>query len=615
MSRGTENECRPRPNGTVADGPSVRPEEKDAQDQEPPLKPLSWPLLMRMIGLMRTDMRLYLWGAACGVLAVSLELATPTFARRIIDVGIPSGMAGEILRWALAWAGFMAAALLFESLQIGFSHQAGEGVLSDLRYAIFKKLHVLPMAYYDRTKLGRIITRGTSDIDALRPAVNSGINTLVLNGVMMAGSATMIGITDLRLLAALALLLPPLSLCNHLFRKIIAHQQQVLRAGYSRVASNLAENITGVRVVAAFNRQRQNLTRFNMLQDVNAANNLRVANTNGVYQPLLELIRFGGQAIVLGYGGALAVSGSATAGAVIAALFYWDFFMRPTINIGNFYNTLMQAMASGERIFALLDEPEQGDAADALAVHQIVGDVRFDQVTFGYDPERPVLHAVSLDAPKGSTVAIMGGTGSGKSTMILLLARFYEIQAGRIKVDGRDVRALKARSLRQRMGMVLQANYLFTGTIGDNIRYPKPSLSEEGVKEAARELGLHDTFAALPEGYRTHVGERGAAVSLGLRQLICLTRALVADPRIFLLDEATSSIDTVTEGKVQNALRRLSAHRTTIVVAHRLSTIVDADQIVVLEKGRVVERGKHEDLVATEGIYSGMYKKFATASE
>ena len=590
--------------------PVVEPQD-DRQQEESQIKPISIALTMRLLGWLKPYKKLYVLGAASGILAIFCDLVTPSVAKWIIDIAIPTGKVSVVMYYAAIWAALAAASILLDAVQVSATNRCGERVIIDLRVAVFDQLQRLSMSFYDKTKLGRIITRGTSDMDALRGPVISGINTIAFNLLLMLGAGAMILWTDWRLFLAICWLSPILAICNNIYRKKVGEQHQIARDGYSRVAANLAENITGVRVVSAFNRQDANLDRFNELQDQNTINNIKVAHVNGIYQPFLEFIKFAGQVIILAYGGIRVMSGELKTGDVVAVFYYWDKFMGPTINMGNFYNTLMQAMASCERIFDIMDiRPDVEDRPDAKPLPRLAGHIVFDRVTFGYDPARPVLHDVSLDIPAGKTYALVGATGSGKSSTISLLARFYEFQKGKISVDGHDIRDATLQSLHRQMGLVLQSNYLFSGTLMDNIRYPRPETTDEQVYEAAKALDIHDIFMALPNGYKTTVGERGASVSLGLRQLICFARVLVANPSIFLLDEATSSIDTVTEMKVQTALEKLVKGRTTVIVAHRLSTIVKADCIVVLSQGQIVERGTHSELLELRGQYALMYDRF-----
>jgi ATP-binding cassette, subfamily B, bacterial len=612
------------------------------EEEEARYRPIDWPLIKRLFSQLAPYKRRYALGIFLGLIMVTLEMQAPRFIGWIINVATgyaagalsraaaapnaavstllgPAVTEGDAIRRIvgiiLLWAATMATALLLHRKTILIMVDAGERVQFDLRRRIFHQLQRLSMSYYDRTKLGRIISRCTSDVSSLRDVNVWGIDTVVKNVLMMAVAAAMLLKTEPRLFLAVGWLGPVLFACNRMYRRRAGRAYQTVREGYTRVSSNLAENITGVRVVTAFDRQVQNLGVFNILQDRNTANNVAAARVNGLYQPLLQLIGFTGKGIILLYGGFLVASGRLPGvGSVVTAFLYWDWFMAPMVNFGNFYNQLMMAMAGAERLFNLLDmKPEVHDLAEAQPLPSIQGHVTFEHVTFGYRPETPVLHDICFEAHPGQMVALVGPTGGGKSTVISLIARFYQPQHGRVLVDDQDIRYVAGDSLHRQMGLVLQVNFLFTGTVMENIRYARPEATDDEVIAAARAIGCYETITSLQNGFQTEVGERGANMSLGQRQLICFARAFLADPRIFMLDEATSSIDTATEQAVQRCLERLLEGRTTFIVAHRLSTILRADRILVIDGGRITERGTHSELLRLGGRYAGLYEQFAAS--
>ncbi len=605
--------------------PSLRagPTEED----EARYRPIDWKLVRRLLSYLKPYRRRYALGVALGVVMIVLEMQGPLFMGAIVNqatgyvrgtlepMPTEAGAIRHVCGLVGLWAIVLLAAVLLHRLTILIMTDAGERVQFDFRRKLFDHLQTLSMSYYDKTKLGRVISRCTSDVNSLREINVWGIDTVVKNLLMMAVAAGMLLWTEPRLFAAVAWLGAVLFFCNRAYRRRAGAAHQVVREGYTRVSTNLAENITGVRVVAAFHRQSRNLDVFNALQELNTLNNVDAARINGLYQPLLHGIGLTGKMIILLYGGYLLASGGIPirtgVGSVVTAFLYWDWFMGPILNFGNFYNQLMMAMAGAERIFNLLDtQPEVTDVPGAVPLPWVAGHVVFDHVTFGYKADRPVLHDICFEGHPGEMIALVGPTGSGKSSIISLLARFYQPQRGRILVDGHDIRHVTGESLHRQMGLVLQSNYLFSGTVLDNIRYPRPDATDADVIRAARAIGSYDVIASLKDGFQTEVGERGANLSFGQRQLICFTRAFLADPRIFMLDEATSSVDTVTELLVQRSIEKLLEGRTTFIVAHRLSTILRADCILVIDQGRIVERGTHRELLEAGGRYADLYEQF-----
>jgi ATP-binding cassette subfamily B protein len=474
----------------------------------------------------------------------------------------------------------------------------------------------MPMSWFNRTKVGRVISRMGSDVEDVRVGVQEVLFvSLVQLGQMLVAAACMLWYDPVLFLLVLTLV-PVIWGINRAFHWRLSASLRAMRESFSRVTSNLAESVLGVRVTQGFVRQDENARMFQALAIDHSRYNTAVMRTHGLFVPLLELNnQLIIAALLLAGSYRVLVLGTETGvGDLVGFFFMANLFFSPISVLGNQYNQAMTAMAGAERVFKLLDTlPDWEDPPDAVDLPRLAGRVEFTEVCFAYQPDRPVLNQISFTAEPGNTVALVGHTGSGKSTIINLIAKFYLPNQGAVRIDGYDLRAVSGRSLHRQMGIVLQQNFLFHGSIADNIRLGRPGASDEEVYESVRQLQCLDLFATLPQGFQTQVGERGVAVSAGQRQLICFARALLADPRILILDEATSSIDTQTEARLQAALAVLLRGRTSFVVAHRLSTIRKADLVLVLDHGRIVERGRHADLLRLGGVYAALHQRFSVA--
>jgi ATP-binding cassette subfamily B protein len=441
-----------------------------------------------------------------------------------------------------------------------------------------------------------------------------GANQLLASTLTLLGAIAIMLQYDWRLCLAVSVVIPPLAIATRLFHKHVMAAYRVMREQGARLTASQAENIAGVRVVQAFSRQVENLAHFEELQDVYRDRALVVARVFHTYMPFLGLMAGVGTTIILGYGGSLALRGEITVGELAAFILYLGMFFGPIQTMGDLYNAVLSAAASAERIFELLDtKPEIVNRPGAQPLPRIQGDVCFDQVFFRYETtpaDQWVLRNIHFRVRAGETVALVGPTGSGKTSIISLVARFYEPQAGRVLVDGLDISQSTLESLRSQIGIVTQENFLFTGTVLENLKFGRSGATDGEVFEAARTLGTHEIILRLKDGYATKVSERGGNFSGGERQLLTLTRAMIAQPRILILDEATSAVDSRTEAIIQHALEKLFEQRTCFVVAHRLSTVRHAHCILVLREGEVVERGTHEELIGRRGFYAGLYDEF-----
>jgi ATP-binding cassette subfamily B protein len=496
-----------------------------------------------------------------------------------------------------------------------YALQLGEAVAHDMRTELFLKLTTLPMAFFNRTKYGRIISRLTSDIDSVRVGIQDVTFVVAVQAMQMAASALLMAWYDWKLFSLMLLLVPMIWLVNSRYRREMSARLRKVQESWSRLSSTLAESVGGIRVTQAFVRQEINSGFFRKLVAIHGDNNVGVARASAVFVPLLQMksqLFLGATALLAGYG-ALQPHGWLTiqVGDLVMFFFLANLFFEPVQNIGNQYNQALTAMAGAERLFRLLDQaPDWQDAPQASPLPTLRGRVEFEAVDFEYSPNRPVLVDINFVAEPGQTVALVGPTGSGKTTIAALLQKFYLPTRGVVRIDGHDLMDLTSESILRQMGSVQQNNFLFSGSIIDNIRFARPEATEADVKATLASLDCLDLIESLPDGLQHQVGEKSAALSLGQRQIVCFARALLAQPRIVVLDEATSAIDTVTETRLQRALEVLLQGRTAFVVAHRLSTIRRADLVLVLEHGRIVERGTHQSLLTAGGVYSRLHREF-----
>jgi len=548
--------------------------------------------------------------------AAATGLAPPLLSRMAIDRGITRGdahvlaiivivfIAVGLANWATGYA---------ESYYTGW---VGERVLADLRRKLFAHLQRLSLGYYERNRTGVIVSRMTNDIEALDQLVTEGVSTLIQNTLMLVGSAAILFVLDWRLALATLTVMPLMLAATTVFRLYSTRAYRAVRERIGNVTGTLAEDIGGMRVVQAYTREQERVRNFAALNESYREANYRTVVWNGIYFPFVDVLSGAGSAIVLGYGGWLVFHGQVTIGTLVAFIYYLSYFFDPIQQLSQLFNTFIAATAALDKIMDVLDaEPEVVDAPDARELQYATGHVRFQHVRFRYRPELPeVLHDLHLEVPAGTTVALVGHTGAGKSTIAKLLARFYDPSEGRITIDGSDLRDLEQRSLRSQLGIVPQEGFLFAGTVRENIAFARPGATGRQIEAAARAVGALDFIEGLENGFDTQLGERGARLSVGQRQLVAFARALVADPRILILDEATSSVDISTERTIEQALKVLLSGRTAFVIAHRLSTIRGADLIVVLEHGRVVEQGKHDELLARRGFYTSLYTDPALAT-
>jgi ATP-binding cassette subfamily B protein len=590
------------------------------EDREADQAPLQWSLVRRIYLYTRP----YAWKRNwLFVLTVARGLQLPALAwmiGRTIDGPIAEKNWPAIEHYAAAYMGMTLFMILTLHYRQRYALEMGEAIVHDMRADLFNKLMTLPMSFFNQTKFGRIISRMTSDIDNVRVGVQDVGFVLTVQAMQMAASAALMAWYDWKLFSVMFLLMPLIWVINERYRRVMSGRLRKVQESWSRLTSTLAESVGGVRVTQAFVRQEINAGFFRKLVNQHGDNNVGVAHASAVFVPLLQMKSqlFLGVMTLLGGYGALQWHGwgHMDVGDLVIFFFLANLFFEPVQVIGDRYNQALTAMAGAERLFRMLDqEPEWRDSPSARPLPPVEGRVEFDSVHFEYIPGRPVLEDISFVAEPGQTVALVGHTGSGKTTIAALLQKLYLPGRGRVLMDGHNLLDVTGDSLHAQMGGVQQNNFLFSGSVLDNIRFARTGAAESDVRDVLRALDCLDLIEALSDGLNHQVGEKSAALSLGQRQVVCFARAMLANPRIVVLDEATSAIDTVSEQRLQRALEVLLRGRTAFVVAHRLSTIRKADLVLVLDHGRIVERGTHESLLRDAGIYARLHDEFIGAND
>ncbi len=573
-------------------------------------QPLNWRIIVRLLAYLRPHWRRMTAAFFLMLAASGLTLLTPYLVKVAIDEHITQGNLAGLNQVSLLTAVAFIGIYFTSWGQSYHLSWVGQRVLATLRSQLFHHLQRLPLGYHDTHIIGVTISRVINDVAVINELLSQGLVTLVGDLLVLVGIVVVMLSMSPRLALISFAVLPLMLLATILFARRAQVAFRETRTRVAAVVGDLAENISGMRVIQAFAQEGASRERF---EEVNRANRdayVGAMSLSFVFLPAVEFLSMLATAVVLWFGGRAVAQEELTLGVVVAFLAYVTRFFQPIQELSQLYTTLQAAMAGGEQVLRLLDTaPDVADAPDAVEMPEINGRIQFQDVNFSYRGDAVVLHDINLTIEPGQTVALVGPTGAGKSSIANLVARFYDVTDGVVLIDGVDVRQVTQQSLRRQMGLVPQDPFLFSGTVADNVRFGVPDVDDAAVEEAARLANAHDFITALPDGYDTEILEGGVNVSIGQRQLICIARAVLADPRVLILDEATASVDTVTETLIQEALDRLLENRTSVVIAHRLSTIRNADVICVVENGRIIERGSHDDLLARGGVYRTLYER------
>ena len=564
----------------------------------------------RLLGELRPYGRQLVLALVLVVLGAGAQAGGPYLIGHAIDRFILEGDVNGLLWTMLLLLGVYLVGTFASRGQILQVGSVGQSVLATLRERIFERLQRLPLGFFDRRTVGDLMSRVTNDVDTLNQLLSQGLTQLLGSFFSLIGVVVAMLVLDWRLASVCFTIIPAMLLTNVYFARRARRAFRTTRETVGDVTAGLQEEIVGVREAQAFNRTEANIERFRERNAANREANVQAVGITSAFAPAIDVLSTLSTTVVIGYGGYLVVTGTLTVGLLAAFLIYVQQFFRPIQLASQVYTQAQAALAGAERIHNILDEePEPPDPPGTFKLDSIEGRIEFENVTFAYEPGRPALHGINLVVESGQTVALVGPTGAGKTTIANLIPRFYDVSAGAVRVDGRDVREVERRSLRKGIATVLQEPFLFSGTVAENIGYGRLEASREEIEAAARAVSAHGFIAALPDGYDTHLGAGGGTLSGGQRQLVSFARAVLADPRILILDEATSNVDTRTEALIQEALSTLLKGHTSVVIAHRFSTIRNADLILVVENGRIAERGTHASLIEKHGLYADLYRR------
>jgi len=567
-------------------------------------------IVLRLLAYLRPHRRRMIAAFLLMIVASALSLVAPYLIKVAIDQPIAQGDTAGLTQLALLTAITFVGLYLASSGQQYLLSWVGQRVLATLRAQLFRHLQALPLGYHDTHIVGVTISRVINDVAVINELLSQGLITIIGDTLMLGGIVAVMLTMSPRLALLTFSVLPLMVLATLIFARKARVAFRQTRARIAAVVGDLAEDLSGIRVIQAFTQESASHERFDEVNRANRDAYIAAMSLSFVFLPTVEFLGMLATGIVLWFGGLTIARSELTLGVVVAFLAYVNRFFDPIQELSQLYTTMQAAMAGGERVLDLLDtQPEVEDPPDAVEMPPIVGRVELSEVCFSYRGDARVLHDVNLDLEPGQTIALVGPTGAGKTSIANLIARLYDVTEGAVLIDGVDVRHVTQRSLRQQMGLVPQDPFLFSGTIADNIRFGRPDADDHAVKAAACLANAHEFIATLPDGYAAEILEGGVNLSIGQRQLICIARAVLANPRLLILDEATASVDTVTEMLIQEALQRLLHGRSAIVIAHRLSTIVNADLICVMQAGRIVERGTHQELLDRGGLYRNLYER------